>query len=140
MGFRPQKHKCPSNCSNVLLSCRAWKVMYVVKFSASSNVPSKRYMSHKFCWKIEKFEKMKNFWKFLNVVVLTFSTLRGPKLNLITYSCSPKCGAFCHIWMIIFHCSNRSYFCVIVGPVIDMGVLRLIFQKMKMAIFHCLVV
>ena len=139
MGFLPQKTQLSWNCSNVPLSCRAWKVVYTVKFSASKNAPSWRYTSHKFCCKIENFDKMKKFWKFSNVVVMTFSTLHGPKLNLITYSCSPKFGAFSHIWMIIFRCSNNSYFCVILKPVIKMGVFTLSPQKLKMATFHCLV-
>ena len=139
MGFLPQKTQLAWNCSNVPLSCRAWKVVYTVKFSAWTNAPSWRYASHKFCCKIENFEKMKKFWKFSNVVVMTFSTLHGPKLNLITYSCSPKCGAFSHIWMIIFRCSNNSYFCVILEPMITMGVFTLSPQKLKMATFHCLV-
>ena len=82
---------------------------------------------------------MKKFWKFSNVVVMTFSTLHGPKLNPIIYSCSPKCGAFSHTGMIIFRCSNNSHFDVILKPVIKMGVFTFSPQKLKMATFHCLV-
>ena len=139
MGFLPLEHTYPWNCSNVPLSCRAWKVMYTVKFSAWTNAPSWRYTSHKFCCKIEKFEKLKKFWKFWNVVVMTFTTLHGPKLILIIYSCSPKCGAFSHMGMIIFRCSNNSHFDVILKPVIKMGVFTFSPQKLKMATFHCLV-
>jgi hypothetical protein len=139
MGFLPRQHTCSWNWFNIPLSCRPWKVMFMVKISAFTDVPSERYMSHKFCWKIEKLEKIKNFWKISKFVVLTFSALCGPKLIPITYSCSPKCGAFSHIWIVIFHCSNKSYFCVILEPMIEMRVLKLIPQKLKMAIFHYLV-
>jgi hypothetical protein len=79
MEFLPKKTQVSLNRPKGILSCRAWKVVFVVKKSAINIVPWERYRSHNFSWKSRKFVKNQKFAKFSNFVGLIFFLLNGQK-------------------------------------------------------------
>jgi hypothetical protein len=66
--FSGKKQVSPNRPKGIL-SCRAWKVVFVVKKSAITTVPLGRYRSHSFSWKSWKFLKnqknLQNLWSWV---------------------------------------------------------------------------
>ncbi len=69
MEFLPEKTEVSPNRPKDILSCRAWKVVFVVKKSAINIVPFGTYRSHNFSWKSWKFLKnektLQNLWAWV---------------------------------------------------------------------------
>jgi hypothetical protein len=69
MEFLPKKTSVSPNRPKGILSCRAWKAVFVVKKSAINIVPLGRYRSHNFSWKSSKFLKnektLQNLWAWV---------------------------------------------------------------------------
>ncbi len=78
MEFLPKKTQMSLNRPKVILSCRAWKVVFVVKKSAINIVPLGRYRSHNFSWKSRKFVKNQKICKFCG---LEFFHIIWSKIN-----------------------------------------------------------
>jgi hypothetical protein len=78
MEFLPKKTQVSPNRPKGILSCRAWKVVFVVKKSAINIVPLGRYRSHNFSWKSWKFAKNRKIFKFCG---LDFFHIIWSKMN-----------------------------------------------------------
>jgi len=72
--FSQRKTQVPPNRPKGILSCRAWKVVTVVKKSAINIVPLGRYRSHSFSWKSRKFVKNQKNYKICKFCGLEFSS------------------------------------------------------------------
>ncbi len=109
MEFLPKKTQVSLNRPKGILSCRAWKVVFVVKKSAINIVPWERYRSHNFSWKSRKFVKNQKFAKFSNFVGLIFFLLNGQKWIPNIYSCSSWARAFAHMFLLILHLYKKMF-------------------------------
>ncbi len=78
MEFLSKKTQVYPNRPNIILSCRAWKVVFVIKISAINIVPLGRYRSHNFSWKSWKFVKNQKICKFCG---LEFFPIIWSKMN-----------------------------------------------------------
>ncbi len=72
MEFLTKETQVSPNRPKGILSCRAWKVVFVVKKSAINIVPLGKYRSHNFSLKSWKFVKNKKFCKICKFCGLDF--------------------------------------------------------------------
>jgi hypothetical protein len=80
-GVSPKKKQVSLNRPKDILSFRASKVVFVVKKSAITIVPSGRYRSYSFSWKSWKFEKNQKNWKICKFCGLDFFPIIWSKMN-----------------------------------------------------------
>jgi hypothetical protein len=107
MEFLTKKPQVSPNRPKGILSCRAWKVVFVVKKSAINIVPLGRYRPHNFTWKSWKFVKNKKIRKFCG---LYFFPSYGQKWIPNIYSCSSWARAFAHMFLLILHLYKKNVF------------------------------
>jgi hypothetical protein len=81
MEFLPKKPQMYPNRPKGMLSCRAWKVVFVVKKTAINIVPFGRYRSHNFSWKSWKFVKNQKNCKICKFCGLDFFPIVWSKMN-----------------------------------------------------------
>ncbi len=108
MEFLPKNTQVSPNRPKGILSCRAWKVVFVVKKSTITIVPLGRYRSHNFSWESWKFVKKQK--KFANFVGLIFFILHDQKWIPNVNSCSSWARAFAHMFLLILHLYKKKIF------------------------------
>ncbi len=81
MEFLPKKPQVSPNRPKGVLSCGAWKFVFLEKKSATNIVPLGRYRSHDFSWKSWKFVKNQNICKIWKFCGLDFFPIIRSKIN-----------------------------------------------------------
>jgi hypothetical protein len=109
-GVSPKKTQVSPNRPKGILSCRAWKVVFVVKKSAITIVPLGRYRCHNYSWKSWKFVKNKKNLQICKFCGLDFFHIIWRKWIPNIYPCSSWARALTRILLLILHWYKKFFF------------------------------